>query len=390
MQIQFFSLKISAILMLLIPFNKAKSQDQDISLWGKLKPGAYQVGFEEINVYDYSRTFPVAPNQNFSARPMQISLWYPASNIVVSPKMKFKTYLEKTSRIINFDSLTTIEDTTHYFYKWFGRNGAKLKDLEKLMYCEVNAIENASPAKGKHPLLIFAQGFGRPAYSAFVLCEYLASHGYVVASMQHIGYHSRRPKEKSSIVLDTQVGDIAFVRSYLQDRYFIDTHQLGLITFSSGATAAVAYQAKNRDVKGMALLGGMRRVTAPVLESFPYYADSLIQRPILFCRENHAKKMNLEQARQDTAFHQVLPFAPKYQLRFMELNHPGLLSFAMIESILVPKFTRFLPIGDTQASHEYLCQSVRQFFQAIFQNQPPQFELPRHPIIIHSFVPSKD
>src|SRR6266566_897370 len=54
-------------------------------LWGPLRPGPYAVGFQQWDRYDYTRPFWTArdldgkPRTRERARPMRISMWYPAS-----------------------------------------------------------------------------------------------------------------------------------------------------------------------------------------------------------------------------------------------------------------------------------------------------------------------
>src|SRR6266550_1299552 len=54
------------------------------ALWGRLEPGSYAVGYRLIDRYDYTRPFWTArdldghPRTIERARPMRISVWYPA------------------------------------------------------------------------------------------------------------------------------------------------------------------------------------------------------------------------------------------------------------------------------------------------------------------------
>jgi predicted dienelactone hydrolase len=49
------------------------------------------------------------------------------------------------------------------------------------------AVRDASPRAGSFPLVVFSHGFGSHRRQSTFLCTHLASHGYVVAAMDHTG-----------------------------------------------------------------------------------------------------------------------------------------------------------------------------------------------------------
>lgn len=49
------------------------------------------------------------------------------------------------------------------------------------------AVRDAAPVEEAHPLVVFSHGFGGERRQTTHLCTHLASHGYVVASMDHVG-----------------------------------------------------------------------------------------------------------------------------------------------------------------------------------------------------------
>lgn len=50
-----------------------------------------------------------------------------------------------------------------------------------------DAVRDAAPRAGRHPLVVFSHGFGAHRRQSTFLCTHLASHGYVVAAMDHAG-----------------------------------------------------------------------------------------------------------------------------------------------------------------------------------------------------------
>jgi len=49
------------------------------------------------------------------------------------------------------------------------------------------AVRDAAAQGGRHPLVVFSHGFGAHRRQSTFLCTHLASHGYVVAAMDHTG-----------------------------------------------------------------------------------------------------------------------------------------------------------------------------------------------------------
>jgi len=67
--------------------------------WGAMQPGPYEVGIRVIHTYDYSRGYwPKVDYQGQrdtleTARPMQISIWYPAQPQPEATRMVFGDYI---------------------------------------------------------------------------------------------------------------------------------------------------------------------------------------------------------------------------------------------------------------------------------------------------------
>ena len=65
-----------------------------------------------------------------------------------------------------------------------GIQSAQINDLLQL---KTAAIKDARPQEGRFPPIVFGQGyFFESPMTHSVLCEYLASHGYVVAAVPYM------------------------------------------------------------------------------------------------------------------------------------------------------------------------------------------------------------
>src|SRR5207249_11066554 len=49
------------------------------------------------------------------------------------------------------------------------------------------AVRDATPGRGRHPLVAFSHGYGGHRGQSTFLCTHLSSHGFVVGAMDHTG-----------------------------------------------------------------------------------------------------------------------------------------------------------------------------------------------------------
>ena len=74
----------------------AQSRNAQRPLWGDLVPGPYAVGFKVTYRLDRSRTWDPTPDsiaQGESARPIRVSVWYPAKPARAARPMPYRAYL---------------------------------------------------------------------------------------------------------------------------------------------------------------------------------------------------------------------------------------------------------------------------------------------------------
>jgi pimeloyl-ACP methyl ester carboxylesterase len=122
----------------------------------------------------------------------------------------------------------------------------KSPDKEKLLLDELldtptPCVRNATAAAGKFPLVIYHSGYGSTFEDNSVLCEFLASHGYVV-----FGSAFQEPSGSSFNVdgKQTSARDMQFLIGYAQQLSNVDWHHVGVIGHSGGAHATLMYRAQ--------------------------------------------------------------------------------------------------------------------------------------------------
>ncbi len=128
--------------------------------------GQYGVGTSQMLFIDHVRRETFLKDAPEKFRRVMVRFWYPTA----------KTIINKT---INYMD----EQTAAYFTRKFGINYTDgLKMLETV---KTNTVENAELAGGRFPVLVFSPGL-ESAYCAYQsLLEEAASHGYIVAAVNH-------------------------------------------------------------------------------------------------------------------------------------------------------------------------------------------------------------
>jgi len=98
---------------------------------------------------------------------------------------------------------------------------------------------------------LFAEVWYHAASTQAFLCEYLASHGFVVATSPLVGTHS--PLVKIDVTdLETQVRDLEFVVAQARELPFVSQEQLGLLGFDMGGMSCLILAMRNPDVDAFA------------------------------------------------------------------------------------------------------------------------------------------
>ena len=126
--------------------------------------GPCPAGTTSVYLKDSSRPDPWAVGVN--ARELMVSLWYPAT----SPDGRRAPYMTRAESELQLTSR--------------GITGVPPDALSTTL---TNAVSDATPAgpQRARPLVVLSPGFTNPRSALTALAEDLASHGYVVAGIDH-------------------------------------------------------------------------------------------------------------------------------------------------------------------------------------------------------------
>jgi pimeloyl-ACP methyl ester carboxylesterase len=202
-----------------------------------LQFGPHPVGFELKEAVDNSRSFPSTDGSGLGGRPIRIYIWYPAAEAGSQPLTvgDFVRMAGDDFRIPNRPPVPLVKGLDE------AQRGALMKKPLK-------SFAAARVAQGEFPLLVIGQGlYYESPLSQAVLCEYLASLGYVVATCPLLGTQYRLVNINVED-LETEVRDLEFVISEARERKGVRPHSLGIVGYDLGGMAGLVLAMRNPEV----------------------------------------------------------------------------------------------------------------------------------------------
>lgn len=243
-----------------LPIRTASSSlDSAPSLWGDLRPGNYTVGFRTIFRYDNSRTWKSTRSYDgtfspdLEGRPVQINVWYPGSTGRSSTKMRFSDYVNQSAPEDFAEFNTVMKQRSQDD----AAGSVPRAEIPALQSAEMNAHRDTSTANGRFPVVLYFGGLNASINSNAILFEYLASHGYIVASISLLGPSDQETfQSRTADDFELSVRDMEFAWSVLQAEPNVDRTRVAVMGHSVGAIDAVILTLRNADVSAVIALDG--------------------------------------------------------------------------------------------------------------------------------------
>ena len=243
----------------------------------------YPVGFKVVYATDSTRPLPTT----HAARPVQISVWYPAIASPGHDRLAFRDYLGlSASELAPNGSDTGAAGHVVEDYKAFLKSrGAADVAIDAWLDRQGEAVRNASPSPGRFPLVLLAPGNGNSASDQAWLGEYLARRGYVVAtspSPTRITGPMEHEEEMGARAAE-QAADLALVLATLARLPQVEVTRVGVVGHSFGARAALLFAMAEPRVRALVSLdGGIGTATGRAsLEAEPGFHARASKAPIL-------------------------------------------------------------------------------------------------------------
>ncbi|MDD3050697.1 MAG: tetratricopeptide repeat protein [Candidatus Cloacimonetes bacterium] len=292
----------------------------DSEIWNSLSAGDYNVGFKNHEVTDFSRTYqlPETNSQKLIYRPIHINIWYPAlenSNAT----MDFADYQYIAEKALNPEFDKSKPEFISELKELYVRSKADADLFEKIFYQKTIAVLEAEELTGSFPVVIYSPGGGEIASENFVLCELLASNGYIVISSPSVGF--------DRLGVQTTLSDIRFLFNYVQNLKFAQKDNIALVGFCFGSMCNMIFAEENHFVK--AIVGLHSEYLNP--DSRRDY--SLPDSPV-FANRNLAY-LELDGSflkHRDSEVFNKMYYSDRYQVHFSEIPHNGFTSFYVMQS----------------------------------------------------------
>lgn len=278
--------------------------------------GKYTVGFQSFLTLDKSRSFSSNTENKTISRPIQVCVWYPA-------KKEGKNYMKYEDYFFLKASETADKKLTEVLKKeiieTFIREDQVSEDiLKKELGISMNAVQNTShDTSEKFPILIYGPSWWSTAFENALLCEFLASHGYVVVSSPSVGPETRE-MPISRIGVETQARDMEFLLSLMDKIPNSDVEKVAVSGFSLGGLSNVLMLARNKSVDAWIGIDPSIHEAYDFFKESPYEDYTRFTKPTLFI--NSLGYMT------DLPFYDQLIYSDAYMVNLPKLQHTDLAS----------------------------------------------------------------
>lgn len=238
--------------------------------------GPHAVGLKVVDQYDYARVYRARvdslgqPTRGERARPLQTLVWYPAEASATAP-VTVGDYAKLVETETHFDAPDTAKKP------WIAQMGASLT-------APMHAVRDAPLAAGRYPVVIYAPSLSSTAWENADLCEYLASHGYVVIASPSLGV-STRDMTDDLAGANTQAADISFLIGYAHTLADADLSEVAVAGFSWGGLANLFAAARDNRIDALVALDGSLRYFPGVVQQAGDVNPAHLTLPLLYFTE---------------------------------------------------------------------------------------------------------
>ena len=337
--------------LIVIMAGAAYPQGPGGGFWGQLPAGRFQAGFRLIELLDGSRSVPADDGMGATPRPMRIYVWYPAK-----PSTGARLRLDDYVRLAREDFRPAAVPVP--LAKGFEKAGLAAC-LSKL----AGAARDGEAEAGRFPLLVLGQGlFYESPLSHFILCEFLASHGYVVATCPLYGTRYRLVNLTVEDV-ETEARDMEFVRAAVRAMPFVDAGRLGVIGYDLGGMAGLIVSMRDPEVAGFLSLdsGILDRHFSGLPGSHPQYREDRFRIPWMHMTQARFIRTEKDRSVEPSLFERKA-FGASYLVHAPTTNHGDFSSYAALGITQeVPGYWG-PPASDPKPLYEGICRLALAFF----------------------------
>lgn len=210
--------------------------------------GPWSVGLRVIDQYDASRPFTLrvdgATISSPHGRPLQTLVWYPAQRSHQTP-MTVGDYAALIETETSFDHPVD-NGSPQKFVAAFTQGTGSIR---------MWAIRDAKVHRGRFPIVIYAPSVDAPSTENIDLCEYLASHGYIVLATPSMGASSRKMTVNLAGA-NAQSRDISFLITSAEKLTGANSSAVAVIGYSWGGMGALFASASDPRIHSLISFDG--------------------------------------------------------------------------------------------------------------------------------------
>lgn len=287
-------------------------------------------------------------------RELTVSVWYPAAR--GGSRMTFGDYLGP--RRGAFEEFLA---------------GARLsaESVEAYLHAGMSAVRDASPRGGRFPVVLIAQGNQHDAADQAVLAEYLASHGWIVATTPSPMIRTpMKDLSETGRFAELQADQLRLAIEAIGRRLRIDRTRIAVIGHSFGARAALLLAMKEPRVRALVSLdGGIGTATAVEhIAGAPSFLPGHVP-PLLHFYETEDAFM-----KPDFTFLKSVGAEALHTERIAGLHHVHFSTTGFAAAALKEVGRLTQAPDDTAASLAYIALRTRRFLEIHLRSRPSTLE----------------
>ncbi|HVX51559.1 MAG TPA: hypothetical protein VHB48_15460 [Chitinophagaceae bacterium] len=284
--------------------------------------GKYEVGFRHYVCNDSTRSYKRLYDftGKILPRPIPISVWFPAIPKAGTKLMTVENYMTILKDEEEWQELPDSRILEWFYYSNSESNKRHLAETTK-------AKSNLRPLSQKFPVVIYAPSYQASSAENFALCEFLASHGFIVLSSPSRGTESRFLDGGTTRDIETQARDIEFLIAEISKNPFADINNLAVVGFSFGGISNVLAQMMDKRIKLIICLDGSIRYQYSKIQQSPYFNLPGFDVPFLFMSQKEIPAQVIKEDKIDPSlnttfkFYDSLKNSNAYYFKFNDLTH---------------------------------------------------------------------
>jgi dienelactone hydrolase len=339
----------------------------------RLNYGPYPIGFTHKVISDPSRTYQKIYDYSTEriARPISVSVWYPArEGISATEPLKVLDYFRILKQEEEWEHLPDEQLLNWFYYQNTPTNQGHLQE-------KARAFRAPEFADGTFPVILYAPSFQASSVENFALCEYLASHGYLVISSPSRGsetrWFARAEKE-----IETQARDLEFLIAEALKYPVADGSGIAAMGFSFGGLAGVLTQMRNDRIKAFASLDGTERYQESVLKGSPFFDYGKLDVPYMHMAQKNIPDSVLAAdgipPELNTTFnlYDSITKSRAYRLKFHNLTHSYFSTMGVLFEKRDPRQDKSDP--EIMESYRWVSIYAKTFFDAFLKGDDQALE----------------